>query len=157
MRESGVGVPLYEQLLRDLLRRSVQVHGVDGLIRGQRNDALHAAINRGVNDVFGADNIRLDRFKRVVFASRHLLERSRMHHHVHSVKRAVESVFIPDITEKVAERGIADVGEHLPHVMLLQLIPAEHNEFLGSLFPQHDFHEFLAEGAGAPGDQHRCL
>ena len=32
-----------------------------------------AAINRGVNDVFGAHDIGLDRFKGVVFAGRHLL------------------------------------------------------------------------------------
>ncbi len=41
----------------------------------------HALVDGRIDHIAAAHNVGLDRFERVVFAGRNLLQRRRMHHH----------------------------------------------------------------------------
>ena len=74
-------------------------------------------------------------------------------------RHAGESPFQPlrvaHIAEKIPETGM--IKPRRPHLMLLQFIAAEDNQFLRPVLAQHDFHKLLAKGTRPPGHEHNLV
>ena len=71
---AGIGIGLHEHFLRAQLGGAVEIDRVDGLVGAEREDAAHALVDGGVDDVLAADDVGLDGFERVVLAGRNLLQ-----------------------------------------------------------------------------------
>jgi hypothetical protein len=71
--------------------------------------------------------------------------------HIYFSHRANETIFIPDITNKITKRGIIKAAH--PHIVLFEFISAENYKFIGVKIPKHDFDELFAKRSRTPGYQ----
>ena len=108
-----------KQLVGHELRGAVQVDRVGRLVGGQCDHLFHVVRERGVDDVFRAMDVRLDAFHRVVFGSRHLLQRGCVDDEVHAVHRLHQAVAVAHVADEVAHAFLVEV---LLHLELLELI-----------------------------------
>jgi hypothetical protein len=76
-----------------------------------------------------------------------------MDNNVHARERAHQAVAIANVADEVAHRRIFVIGEMLPHLVLLQLVAAEDDDFSGLVIAKNKFRELFAERPGAAGDQ----
>ena len=104
---------------------------------------MHTSINGGIDYVPAAHNVGLDRFKRVVLACRHLLERGRVHYNRNAGKGAPQPVSVPNIADKVPQPGIIEARRL--HLMLFQLVAAENDQLARAVVAEHNFHKLLSE------------
>ena len=146
-----------EKLFGTKLGSTIQVHGIDCFISAERKNLLHALINGGIDDVFGADDVRLNGLKRIVLASRHLLECSRMDHDVHAMKRPLQPIQVAHVSDKIADRDWTVLREQLPHFMLLEFIAAEDDQLLWTEFLENDLSELLSKRTGSTGHKHDLI
>jgi hypothetical protein len=70
-------------------------------------------------------------FDGVVFARRHLLQRSCVDDEVDANHRASEAVSIADVSNEVSNAGAIEAAQ--AHLVLLQFIPAEYDQPLGGI------------------------
>ena len=123
---SRVGIALHKEFLRAQLGRSVEIDGVDCLVRAEGHHLRHTAIDGRIDDVLGPQHIGLDGLERIVFAGRHLFERGGVYHQIHgSLEGSPEAPRVPDIADEEAQPRIGVLTAHLG---LLQLVPAEDDE-----------------------------
>ena len=94
----GVG----DQPLTDPLRPAQHAGRVGGLVRGDVDEGRHPGRLGGVEDIAGAQDVRLPGLRRVLLQHREVLERRCVEHDV----RAAVDEDVPD------DHGVADVGEH---------------------------------------------
>jgi len=127
-------------------------HGVDRvgrLVGRQANHALHAVLDRGLEQVVGADYVGLDGFHRVEFAGRHLLQRG-------SVKDVVDATGGIENAREVTH--VADIKLQLrivvffPHIILLLFVAAENADFR-NLGVKESLENRVAERTRPAGDQ----
>ena len=78
-----------------------------------------------------------------------------MDDHIHAGKCHPKTFRVPDIANKVPEVGLVQTRN--THLMLLQFIAAQDDEFLGVKISKHDPREHLSERTGSPRDQHCAL
>src|SRR5207237_10608235 len=109
----GVGVGLHEDLSGARLGGAVEVHGVDGVVGGQRHDAGNAGVDRGVGHVLGAQHVRAHGLEGVVLARRHLLHGGGVNDHVGALRRPSHTTAVADITDEEAKALVAVASEHL--------------------------------------------
>ena len=112
---------------------------------------MHALVDGGINHVAAAHDVGLDRFKRVVFARRHLFERGRMHHDAYPGQGALQALRVAHVPDEVAQAGMIEARR--PHVMLLELVAAEDDELLRMVITQHHLGELLSERTCPARDQ----
>ena len=148
----GVGVGLHKHFLGAKFGGAVKIDGIDRFVRAQRQNSMHALVDGGIDHVAAAHDVGLDRFKRVVFARRHLFERGRVHHHRHSGKGALQALRIAHVADEVAQAGMIEARR--PHIMLLQFVAAEDDELLRMVVAQHHLDELLPERSRPARDQH---
>ena len=139
------------------LKGFADAHGVDGvgrLVGGEADDAVHAGVDRGVEDVVCADHVGLDGFHREELAGRDLLEGGRMEDVVHAAHGHLEGGFVADVAD-VEFDLVGDTGVHrlvfVTHVVLFFLVAGENADFLdvgGQEAPQHG----ISEAPGPAGD-----
>ncbi len=150
-----IGIGLHKHLLRAQLGGAVEIDRIHRLVGRERQNATHALIDSRIDDVAAAHNVGLDRFKRVVLASRHLLERRRVHHHRHPRERPLQPLDVPHVPDEIPHAGMIEARR--PHFMLLQLVAAEHHQPLRVVVAQHDLDELLPERSGPTCYQYRFL
>ena len=139
------------------LKGFADAHGVDGVGRfvgGEADDAVHAGVDRRVQDVVGADYVGLDGFHGEEFAAGDLLEGGRVEDVVHAAHRHLEGGFVADVAD-VEFDLVGDTGVHrlvfVAHVVLLFLVAGEDADLLdvgGQEAPQHG----ISEAPGPAGD-----
>ena len=78
-----------------------------------------------------------------------------MNDDVDSVQSSSEAVRVSDITYEIAHALVVETS--LLHLVLLELVPAEHDELLGVIISEHHFCELLPEGARTTGHQYYFL
>jgi len=142
-----------EQLVRAELCGAVQINGVDGLVCRQGDDTLDVGLQGRVDDVHGAQDVRLDELRRVVLRRRHLLKGCGVDNVVHTLEGPGEPVTVPHIAEKITDAGIFLDVEALGHLELLELVAAEDDEPLRLVVLEHDLDKLLPEGSGPAGDE----
>ena len=84
---TGVGIGLHKNLFRAQLRRTVQVDRIHRLVGAESQNALYALVDGRVDHVAAAHDVGLNRFERIVFAGRNLLQRRRVDHHGNARRR----------------------------------------------------------------------
>src|SRR5208282_3722381 len=134
---------------------AIQIDRINRLVGAERQNAAHALINRRINHVAPAHDICLDRFERVVLASRHLLERRRVHHHRHARESALQPLDVPHVSNEIPHAGMIEARRS--HLMLLQLVPAENHQSSRLVVAQHDLHKLLPERTCSTRYQYRFL
>src|SRR3989344_3482197 len=112
---ASIRIGLNEQTIGAQFRGAVEIYGACGFVSRECDDTWNIIIESGINDVHRAVNIGLDRFHRIVFAGRHLLQRSRMNYDVDTLGSSLHSLKITHITdEKTQFPMIAEFSAHLP-------------------------------------------
>ena len=140
----------HEELIGAQLGGAVEVDGRGGLVGAQRHHVLHAAVEGGVDHVFGPENIGFDALHRVVFGGGHLLEGGGVNHNVDALAGAVQALAVAHIADEIADGRVLAGLKLLAHLVLLQLIAREHHQplYLRKSF-ENGADELLAERAGA--------
>src|SRR5580704_8200367 len=152
---AGIGVRLHEHFLGAEFSRAVQINGIYCLVGAQGQNAAHAAVDRGVDDVTATHNVGLDGFEGIVFAGRNLLERGGMNYDRDSGKCAFQTLGITNITDEIAQARM--IKPRSPHVMLLEFVTAEDDELLRAVFAQHELDELPAKRTRPAGDQYNLF
>jgi hypothetical protein len=143
-----------EELVRAQLGRAVEIDGRRSLVGRERHHAFHAAVQTGFDDVLRSEDVRLDALERIVFRHRHLLERRGMDDDIDAFERAAQTRFVAHVADEIADRLVFARRILLRHLELLQLVAREDHQPLQTRIPlEHGFHEGLAEGTGAAGEQ----
>ncbi len=143
-----------EQLVARELGGAVEVDRAGGLVGGERDHALHAAVDRCLDHVLRAEDVGLDRLERVVLAHRHLLERRGVDHHVDVLHRTVEAVAVAHVADEEPQLRVLVVRERLLHLELLELVSRVHDHSANARIAVEDgADELLAEGTGSSGDK----
>jgi len=107
----------------------------------------------GVDDGLRPEDIGLDRLERVVLACRHLLHCRCVDDDVDvGLEGALEALLIAYVSDEERESRVAELELH---VVLLQLVAAQHDDALGRVLRQGVLDELLAERAGTARDEHR--
>src|SRR5208282_5028407 len=150
-----ISVRLHKHFLRAQLGGAIQIDGIHRLVGAERQDAAHALIKRRINYVTAAHDICLDRFERVVFASRHLFEGRCVDDHRHARERPLQALHVPNVSDEITQAGMIEAGR--PHLMLLQLVAAENYQSVRLVIAQHDLHKLLPERPGSARHQYRFL
>src|SRR5216684_6139181 len=150
-----VSVGLHKHFFRAQLGGAVQIDRIHRLVGTERHNAAHALINGRINHVAAADDIGLDRFEWVVLASRHLLERRRVHDHRHARERPLQPLHVAHVSNEIPHAGMIEARRS--HLMLLQLVPAEDHQSLRLVIAQHDLHKLLPERSCSTRYQYRFL
>ena len=140
---AGVGVGLHEHFFRAKFCCAIKIDRVHGFIGAQRQNPLHAPIDGCVDHVAPADDVGLNRLKRIVFAGWHLLESCRMNNHADPGKRALQTLRIAHITDEIAQRWVVESCRS--HIVLFEFVPAKNDELFRVTFAQHHLHKFPAE------------
>src|ERR1700758_4444971 len=148
---AGIGIGLHKHFFRAQLCRAVEINGIYGLVCAQGQNAPNALVDGGINYIFPAHDVRLDRFERVVFAGGNLLEGSGMHNHGHAGQRALQPAQVTHITDEITQAGM--IESRGPHVVLLEFVAAENDQPLGVILPQHHFDKLPAKRSRPAGDQ----
>ena len=143
-----------KELFGTKLGSAIQVHRIDRFVSAERKNLLHALIDGGINDVLGADDIRLNCLKRVILASRHLLEGRRVDHDVHAMKRPLHPIQVAHVSDKIANRHRAVLRKHLPHFMLLEFIAAEDDQLLWVEFFENNLGKLFSKRTSSTGHEH---
>ena len=126
---AGVGV---DDVLHHRLGDAHGVDGVGGLVGGEADDALHARINGGVQDVVRADDVRLHGLHREELAGGHLLQRCRVEDVVDAGHGIADGLRVAHITDVELDlTGILRVVglQLVAHVVLLLLIAGKNTNF----------------------------
>ncbi|MPM65653.1 hypothetical protein SDC9_112550 [bioreactor metagenome] len=144
-------VAVDEELVGGQLGGAVQVDRRGGLVGGERDDLLHAGVDRGLDDVLRPEHVGLDELVRVVLGGVDLLVRGGVDDMVDAVHRAVEPGQVADVAEEPAQPTV--VVEQLTALVLLQLVAGVDDDALRVHVVQQSGDERLAERAGATGDQ----
>src|SRR5262252_1741344 len=116
-----VGIRLHEHLFGAQFRRAIQVDWIYRLVGAERQNPLDALIDGGIDHVAATHDVGLDSLKRVVLASRHLLERSRVNHDRHSGEGPLQAIDIAHVPEEITQAGMIKTGRL--HFVLLQFVP----------------------------------
>ena len=140
----------------DALGTAHHTGGVHSLIGGKLHEPLHVVFAGAHQQIFGAQNIVLDRFCRADLHQRHMLVCCRMEHHSGMIcfKNLIQTLFIADGANEHRYRDI-------PAVLLLQLhqkligavLVDIKNKQLAGLEAHHLTAQFAADGAAAARDQ----
>ena len=112
------------------------------------------AVQTGFDQILGAQHIRFDTFKRIIFGGRHLFKRGGMHDDFDPFKRTAQTRLVSHIADKVTDAGIFAVRKFTRHFELLQLVARENHQAVnfGKLL-KHRFNESLTERPGPAGDK----
>ena len=78
-------------------------------------DLLDAVVQGCLNDIPAAEDVGLDGFHRVVLAGRHVLEGSRVEHHVDPLESMTQTVRVADVADQVAAGGEDACTDHVGH------------------------------------------
>lgn len=150
-RHAGVGV---DHALHHGLGDAHGVDRIGRLVRGQADHALDTRINRRMEYVVRADDVRLYRLHREELAGRHLLERGSVEdvvHARHGVAHGLRVAHVADVELDLL--GLLRVPglEPVAHVVLLLLVAREDADL-----PEVGVQEMLeyggTEGTGSAGD-----
>ena len=155
LRVAGEARLGHGDLLLDGLADAHRVDGIRGLVGRQADHALHARVDRRVERVVGADDIRLDGLHREELATRHLLERRRVEHIVHALHRVLQRALVPHVTNikfNLVRHLRHPRLEVVPHIVLLLLIAAEDPD-LANISPQKTVQHRIAKAPGTAGDE----
>src|ERR1022692_205236 len=147
---TAIGIRLYEQFLGDELGGAVQIDGVDGLVGAQRQDSLHAVVQRSFDDVLRAVDVGLDGFDGVRLARGYLLQRRRVDDHIDSHHGTPQAVQIAHVADEIAETGIVE-STH-PHFVLFQFVAAKDDQALRIVLAKEDLRALPSERPGAAGN-----
>lgn len=142
----------HEQLVGAELGGTIEVDRVGGLVGGEGDHLLDPIVEGRLDDIFRPIDIGLDALHGVVLGGRHLLEGGGMNHEVHAVHGHVEPLGIAHIADEVAHAGVV---EALLHLELLEFITGIDDQTARRVQGEDRLDEFLAKGAGTPGDQDR--
>src|ERR1700688_4431032 len=104
----GVHVGLHEELLSTELGCAVQIGRAHCLVRTERYRARHMCVNARFGDVLRAEDVRLDRFERVVLAYRNVFERSGVYDNVGASDGPTQPIAIADIADEETETLIIE-------------------------------------------------
>ena len=109
---AGVGRVHLREQLADALGAAHDVGGVHRLVGGEQNKGCHLMLRTGCQQVFGTQNVGLDRFGRAQLHQRHLFIGCRMEHHVGVVQlhNLVKALFFPGAAHQRHYRGIAAIN-----------------------------------------------
>ena len=149
---AGVGI---DDVLHHRLGDAHGVDGIGGLVGGQADDALHARVNGGVQDIVRADDVRLHGLHREELAGGHLFQRCRVEDVVdagHGVPDGLRAAHIADVELDLA--GILRVVglQLVAHIVLLLLIAGEDAD-LADVGGQEMLEHCMPEAARAAGDE----
>ena len=126
---AGVGV---DDVLHHRLGDAHGVDGVGGLVGGEADDALHARINGGVQDVVRADDVRLHGLHREELAGGHLFQRCRVEDVVdagHGILDGLRVAHVADVESNFLRCLRMFSLQFMPHVVLFLLIAREDANF----------------------------
>ena len=115
-------------LFLDGLGHAHGVDGIGGLVGGQANDALHAELNGGGEDVVRADDVGPHGLHGEELTGRHLLQGGGVENIVHPGHGPPNGLQVPDVANVKLDfiRHLRHPGLILvAHVVLLLLIPGE--------------------------------
>ena len=123
---AGVGK---DDVLHHRLGDAHGVDGIGGLVGGQADDALHARVNGGVQDIVRADDVRLHGLHREELAGGHLFQRCRVEDVVdagHGIPDGLRVAHVADVELDLA--GILRVVglQLVAHVILFLQIGRAH-------------------------------
>lgn len=127
-------------------------HGVDRIHRlvGAEGDNSFDAFGYGsVENIFGAENIGLDRFQRIKFTRRDLLQGRSLKDIIDSVHGRQQTVVGAHVADVELDFGI---GETDAHIFLLQFVTGK-NADLFDLSAKETAQDGVAEGASAASDE----
>ena len=149
---AGVGK---DDVLHHRLGDAHGVDGIGGLVGGQADDALHARVNGGVQDIVRADDVRLHGLHREELAGGHLFQRCRVEDVVdagHGIPDGLRVAHVADVELDLA--GILRVVglQLVAHVVLLLLIAGEDAD-LADVGGQEMLEHRMPEAARAAGDE----
>ena len=149
---AGVGI---DDVLHHRLGDAHGVDGIGGLVGGQADDALHARVNGGVQDIVRADDVRLHGLHREELAGGHLFQRCRVEDVVdagHGIPDGLRVAHVADVELDLA--GILRVVglQLVAHVVLLLLIAGEDAD-LADVGGQEMLEHRMPEAARAAGDE----
>src|SRR5581483_9926086 len=141
----GVGIGLNEHFFRAQLGGAVQIYWIHSLIRTQCQHPLHTLVDGSVDDITASHDVGLDGLERVVLAGGNLFQRGRVNHYSNPGECPLKALRIANIADEISQAGM--VEPRGAHIVLLQFIAAEDDEFLRTILSEHQVHEFLAKGA----------
>ena len=148
---SGVGV---DDGLHHGLGLAHGVDGVCGLVGGQANDAVHALVDGGVQDVVRADDVGSHGLHGEELAGGNLLQGGGVEDVVHAVHGVAHALGVADVADEEAHLG-GELGglllQAVAHVVLFLLVAGEDADF-GQIGVHEVLEDGVAERAGAARD-----
>ena len=126
---AGVGI---DDVLHHRLGDAHGVDGIGGLVGGQADDALHARVNGGVQDIVRADDVRLHGLHREELAGGHLFQRCRVEDVVdagHGIPDGLRVAHVADVESNFLRCFRMFSLQFMPHVVLFLLIAREDANF----------------------------
>ena len=126
---AGVGK---DDVLHHRLGDAHGVDGIGGLVGGQADDALHARVNGGVQDIVRADDVRLHGLHREELAGGHLFQRCRVEDVIdagHGIPDGLRVVHVADVESNFLRCFRMFSLQFMPHVVLFLLIAREDANF----------------------------
>ena len=126
---AGVGK---DDVLHHRLGDAHGVDGIGGLVGGQADDALHARVNGGVQDIVRADDVRLHGLHREELAGGHLFQRCRVEDVIdagHGIPDGLRVAHVADVESNFLRCFRMFSLQFMPHVVLFLLIAREDANF----------------------------
>jgi hypothetical protein len=151
---ASVGIGLHEEFLGYKLGGAVKINGAYRLVCTDGHYTLNTVVQRRVNDVLPAVDVRMDGLYGVVFTSRYLLEGRSVHHDVYASHCPPQTIYVSHIADEITHGRVSRVWEALTHFVLFQLIAAKNDEPSGAVLGQQHLYELLPERSGAAGYEH---
>ena len=112
----------YRHLLHHRLADAHRVDRVGRLVRGQHHNILHPVLDSGQENIVRALHIGPHSLHREELAARDLLQRRSREYIVHSAHRDVDALAVANIPDVELYLRVL---QHVPHVVLLLLVPRE--------------------------------
>jgi len=120
----------------------------------QHNHVFYTHVERGIDHVFGTEDIGLDALHRVVLRSRHLFESGCMDDDVDAFACSAETVAIAHIADKEANEWVIFFGIELAHFELLELVARVNYQTLDTREALgNGFNKFLSKRSGSSCDE----
>ncbi|MBP2316550.1 hypothetical protein J2852_005918 [Azospirillum soli] len=109
----------------------------------------------GAHDVLCAVDVGVNAFHRVVFGSRHMLQRGGVDAKIDAAHGQFQPLAVADIADEVTQRRCPFWRHGLLHLILLELVAGEHDDAARFGVAHQRFHETPSEGPGAARHQDR--
>src|ERR1700722_4162315 len=146
---ASVGIRVHKHFFGAELGRAVEINRIDGFVGAEGENTAHTLIDGRINHVAAAHDVGLNRFKGVVLTSGNLLKGSGVYNYRYASQRALDSFYVSHIPNEITQTGM--VKSRSSHLMLLQLVAAEHYQSLRLIVAQHDLDKFFAKRSSPTG------